>query len=440
MIDIKKVFQNQDAMRKNIADRNMPVDLDAVLALHAQRSEVTQQLERVQAEANQNARDIRSVDAAQRAQMVEQGRRLKDQITELSTRHLAIETDFNEQAGALPNWMSPDVPRGNSDEENLEVSRFMEPTRFDFQPKDHVALGASLDLVDFESGTKVTGPKFYFLKNQAVLLQHALKAFAFRKAMERGFIPLQTPDLARNAILKGVGYAPRGDSSNTYVIEGHDLSLIATAEIAVGGMHSEETLQQSRLPLLYVAESHCFRTEAGAGGRASKGLYRVHQFDKIELFAFTTPEQSEEVHERIRELEESIYQDLEIPYRVVLNCSGDLGAPAYKKYDIEAWMPGKGDAGEYGEVTSASNCTDYQARRLNIKYKNDETGKNEYVHTLNGTATALSRTLIAIMENYQTADGRIMVPKVLQPYLGFAQIQPKTEMTTRAAPQRGLGR
>lgn len=441
MIDIKRVFREQEAMRRNIAERNMPVDLDSVLTLYTQRSQIIQKLEDLQAQANQNAREIRNVDGAKRAEMVEQGKRLKEQMTNLSTQSQAIETEFNDQAGALPNWMAPDVPRGNTDEDNLEVSRFMEPTQFSFQPKDHVALGESLDLIDFESGAKVAGTKFYFLKNQAVLLQHAIKSFAFRKAMEQGFIPLQTPDLARNAILKGVGYAPRGDSSNTYVIEGHDLSLIATAEIAVGGMHSDEVLQQSRLPLLYVAESHCFRTEAGAGGRASKGLYRVHQFDKIELFAFTTPEQSDEVHERIRELEESIYQDLGIPYRIVLNCSGDLGAPAYKKYDIEAWMPGKGDAGEYGEVTSASNCTDYQARRLNIKYRNEATSKNEYVHTLNGTATALSRTMIAIIENYQTADGGIMIPSVLQPYTGFSQIKPKSGITIAAsAPHSALAR
>jgi len=359
---------------------------------------------------------------ADRVQLTALGAALKGEIKEANDRLSVLAAQFNEQSSRLPNWMSPDVPTGADEASNAVVSIVGTPRQFEFRPKDHVTLGAELDLIDFESGSKVSGPKFYFLKNEAVLLQHALKSLVFRKAMAAGFVPLHTPDIAKNTILEGIGFAPRGDESNTYELSGTDLSLIATAEISVGGMHADEIIEQRRLPILYVAESHCFRREAGTAGRASKGLYRVHQFEKVELFALTTPEQSADIHEKIRATEEGIYQDLGLPYRVVLNASGDLGAPAYKKYDIEAWMPGKGESGEYGEITSASNCTDYQARRLNIRFKDAATRKNHFVHTLNGTACALSRTLVAILENYQTADGHIDVPEAIRPYLDFDKI------------------
>lgn len=297
------------------------------------------------------------------------------------------------------------------------IKKYSIPRAFDFKPLDHIQIGEKLNIIDFESGTKVAGPKFYFLKNQAVLLQHAIKSFIFRKAIENGFSCLSTPDLAKDSILKGIGFSPRGPSSNTYKIEDADLNLIATAEIAVGGMYSNCILAKEQLPLLFVAESHCFRKEAGSAGQQGKGLYRVHQFEKIELFGISLPEDSQNIHQKILDLEESIYQDLDIPYQVLLNPSEDLGNPAYKKYDIEAWMPGLSDNGSYGEITSASNCTDYQARRLNIKYK-DEDGKNKYIHTLNGTASALSRTLIIILENYQTEDGNVRIPDVLIPFYG----------------------
>ncbi len=426
MIDIKKTMQDIDLMKDNIRNRNMTVDVDDVISLYEKMTAQQREIEDLQAQANKNAKKIQGLSGDERSAIFEAGKALKTKISTLNSKYVEIEKRFNESAKALPNWTSQDVPIGNTDEDNLEIFRFMEPTNFDFQPQDHISLGNKLELIDFDAGAKVAGSKFYFLKNEAVLLQHALKSFAFSKAMEFGFTPLQTPDVARNNILEGVGFAPRGESSNTYEIKDHDLSLIATAEIAVGGLHSQEVLREDSLPLLYVAESHCFRTEAGSGGQASKGLYRVHQFEKIELFAFTTPEQSEVVHEKIRELEESIYQDLNIPYRVVLNCTGDLGAPAFKKYDIEAWMPGKGETGEYGEVTSASNCTDYQSRRLDIKYRCDNDSKNKYVHTLNGTATALSRTILAIIENYQTSDGGVLIPDCLKPYLGMDMIKPKS--------------
>lgn len=428
MINVKELVGKPElvaAMKANIAARQVDASVDQVVDLYTAKFKAEQELEALRAKSNKNAELIKSVPAAEKASYVTAGRELKHQVAELTTYYNSVLANFNDASLKLPNWMSPDVPVGNSDGDNKIHKTHLEPTQFDFKPKDHVELGRELDLIDFEAGAKVAGPKFYFLKNEAVLLQHAIKSFAFKKALERGFTPLQTPDLARNAVLQGIGFAPRGAESNTYTLEEEDLSLIATAEIPVGGMHANETFDAQQLPLLYVAESHCFRREAGTAGRASKGLYRVHQFEKIELFIFCTPAQSDGMLEQIRELEESIYQALKLPYQVMLNCSADLGAPAYKKYDIEAWMPGKGEAGEYGEITSASNCTTYQARRLNIRYKNPDTGKNEFAHTLNGTAVALSRTTVAIMENYQTAEGGIRIPEALLPYMPMDYIAPK---------------
>jgi seryl-tRNA synthetase len=318
----------------------------------------------------------------------------------------------------IPNLTHPDAPIGLTEDDSREVRRAGTPRTFDFQPKDHVQLGKDLDLIDFETGGKVTGTGFYFLKNDAVLLDLALQQFAIRKLIEAGFTPITTPDLARNHILEGIGFTPRGVETQVYSIEETELSLIGTAEIALGGMHSDSVLAETDLPIKYVGLSHCFRTEAGAAGRASRGLYRVHQFTKVEMFAFTTPETAGQIHAEMLAIEENLFQLLGIPFRVLDICSGDLGGPAYRKFDLEAWMPGRGEHGDYGEVTSASDCTDYQSRRLGIRYRPTGQKGSRFVHTLNGTAIAISRALIVILENYQRSDGRIDVPEVLRPYLG----------------------
>jgi seryl-tRNA synthetase len=258
-----------------------------------------------------------------------------------------------------------------------------------------------------------------------VLLELGLQRFALDRVMARGFEPVITPDLARPAILEGTGFNPRGDETQVYSIEGHDLCLVGTAEITLGGLRADELLDESALPIKHAGLSHCFRTEAGAAGRESKGLYRVHQFTKVEMFVTCRPEDSETIHDEMREIEEGIFQDLEIPYRVIDVASGDLGAPAYRKFDIEAWMPGRGESGDYGEVTSASNCTDYQARRLKARFKRADTKKNELVHTLNGTAVAVARTLIPLLENHQRGDGSVAIPKALQPYVGKDVLEPR---------------
>ena len=323
----------------------------------------------------------------------------------------------------IPNMAHADAPIGVDDKANLEVARGKhEPRKFEFQVLDHLELGEKHDWIDFESGARTTGNGFYFLKGDLVLLDLALQQFAVSELSKRGFTPTITPDLARDSVLEGIGFMPRGPETQIYSIEESDLSLIGTAEITLGGMYSGKTLTEEELPIKLCGISHCYRTEAGAAGRASRGLYRVHQFTKIEMFAFTLPEQSDALHDELRQIECDLFDAIGVPYRVVDTATGDLGGPAYRKFDLEAWMPGRGEAGEWGEVTSTSNCTDYQARRLNIRYK--QTGKKgtHFVHTLNGTAYALSRALIAILENHQNADGSVTIPEALRPIMGKDKI------------------
>lgn len=426
MLDINFITQNADLVKQSAAAKGFKsLDVDALIAMYAKVKAGKVVLEDLQAQRNANAAEMKQkLDDARRAELIEAGANIKASIQAQTDANEALELEFASLMLTVPNVIPADTPLGADDTQNVVISTFMEPTKFDFPAKDHVELGKSLDLIDFESAAKMAGSGFYFLKNEAVLLEQALIQFSMRKAMERGYTPMRTPELARNEILQGAGYTPKGDESNTYLLEGRDLSLIATSEIAVGGYYANEILSEAELPIRVVAFSDCFRTEAGGGGRASKGLYRVHQFGKVELFAFTKPEDSTDMLEEIREIEESIYQELKIPYRVMHICAGDLGAPAYKKYDLEAWMPGKED-GAYGEITSCSNCTDFQSRRLRVRYKNTQSGKNELVHTLNGTAVAMSRTLIALLENYQQADGTVKIPEALVPYVGFTEIKPK---------------
>jgi seryl-tRNA synthetase len=278
------------------------------------------------------------------------------------------------------------------------------------------------DLVDFDRGTKVSGAKFYFLKGKLAILEMALIRYVQDYLLKEGFIPMSTPDLAKDDVIVGTGFSPRGPETQIYSLENSDLSLIGTAEITLGGYHKDEVLSTNQLPIRYAGVSHCYRTEAGSYGRESYGLYRVHQFSKVEMFVFCTPEQSEAMHLELLRHEEHIFESLQIPFRVVDICTGDLGGPAYRKYDLEAWMWGRNAGlGDWGEVTSTSNCTDYQARRLNIKYKKED-GSSAFVHTLNGTAISLARALIALLENHQQPDGSIRIPAALVPYCGFDSI------------------
>lgn len=429
MLDYRFIKENLAAVKENIKNRNMTADADLVVELFDKRTATVTELQKYQEKRNQNAAAMKQkLDSETRQKYIEEGKLIKEQVAEAEKRLSELEVQLEEAARQIPNMANPAVPIGKVDTENLEVKKVGTPRKFDFKPKDHVALGEALDLIDFDRGTKVSGPKFYYLKNEAVFLEQALIMYALNTLRRHGFTTFITPDVAREEILKGIGFNPRGNESNVYAIEDEGTCLVATAEITLGGFHSGEILDKSKLPLFYCGLSHCFRREAGAAGHFSKGLYRVHQFDKVEMFVYCLPEQSDEIHEKLRLIEEEIFTGLGLSFRVVDTCTGDLGAPAYRKWDLEAWMPGRADEdhpdGDYGEVTSTSNCTDYQARRLNVKYHDDD-GKNKYVHMLNGTAIAVGRAMLAIMENYQNADGSITIPEVLVPFCGFDKIGPR---------------
>jgi seryl-tRNA synthetase len=419
MLDRKYVVENAEAVKSNCLQRGASADIDRIVALELQRRAKLAEAEEWNRQANAVSAQIGKVPAQEREEFKEKGRLLRAQKEQSQKDHDALDREIDSLLSRVPNMTHPSAPIGNDDHANLEIARGTTPIpTFDFKPKDHLELGAIHDMIDFEAGARVAGAGFYFLKRDAVLLDLALQQFSLSLLIRKGFVPITTPDVASTDILHGIGFIPRGPETQIYSIENTELNLVATAEITLGGMYHNQVLEAEELPLKLVGISHCFRTEAGAAGRASRGLYRVHQFTKVEMFAFTTPDQSSSVHEELRAIECEIFDALEIPYRVVDTATGDLGGPAYRKYDLEAWMPGRGNGGEWGEVTSTSNCTDYQARRLNIRYRIKGEKGTHYAHTLNGTAVAISRALIALMENHQLADGSIKIPKVLVPWIG----------------------
>ena len=424
MLDRKFIVENAAAVRQNCANRGMEADVDRFVALDSSCREKSTEAQDLNRQANEVSKSIgKAKSDEEREQRKNEGRALREKKDATQAEHDELLAELVSIQRSIPNMAHADAPIGKDDKANLEIKRGEHaPREFGFKPLDHVELAEKHDMIDFEAGAKTTGAGFYFLKNDAVLLELALQHYVVQKLVAEGFTATTTPDLARMEILEGIGFNPRGNETQIYSVEDTDLCLVATAEITLGGFLSGEVVEDTQLPSKMCGISHCFRTEAGAAGRASRGLYRVHQFTKVEMFAFTLPDQSEEMLGHFRDIECKIFDDLGIPYRVVDTATGDLGSPAYRKYDLEAWMPGRGESGEWGEVTSTSNCTDYQARRLNVRYKVKDQKGTHFVHTLNGTAIALSRGIIAVMENYQQADGSIDIPEVLQPVMGKAKI------------------
>ncbi len=406
MLDMKFIRENAELVKQNCVNRHVKVDIDELLRLDEQRREIIKSLEDLRAEKNKGSKGKPTPEEI--AKMKELGEKVK----ELEAKQIEIDAQYREVLMRVPNMTHSETPIGGEDD--FTVLSKKEPRDFGFTPKDHEELMLNLDLIDFERGAKVAGAKFYFAKNDLVRLNQALLNYGMDVVTAHGFTLMETPDMAKQEILEGAGFNPRGEETQIYTIQNTDLCLVGTAEITVGGFHKDEILDLSNGPKKYVAMSHCFRTEAGAYGRTSKGLYRVHQFTKLEMFIYCKPEESEAMHQELLAIEREICDGLGFPYRVIDIASGDLGGPAYRKYDLEAYMTMKQD---YGEITSTSNCTDYQARRLNIRHRNAE-GNTEFVHTLNGTAVVLSRFPIAILENYQNEDGSITVPEVLRKYMG----------------------
>jgi len=426
MIDLKEIKSRRDEIAENIRVRNMQVDIDAIIDLQEKRSALLRQVEELRSKRNENAKKMKGkLDSESRSTLIAEGKSLKESIAEIESSLSHIEEEFQKLARTIPNYAHPAAPVGKEDKDNTAIKFVGTPPQFSFKPLDHVQLAERLDLIDFDTATRVSGPKFYYLKREAVILQMALERYAMDIVIKKGFTPFITPDIAKEEILQGIGFNPRGEESNIYTIENTDTCLVGTAEITLGGYYANQILSKDQLPIKMAGLSHCFRREAGGAGQYSKGLYRVHQFSKLEMFIYCTSEESEAFHDEILSIEEEIFSGLGVAYRVVDTCTGDLGAPAYRKFDIEAWMPGRGEDGEYGEVTSTSNCTDYQARSLAIRYKDDE-GKIQFPHMLNGTAIALSRAMVAVLENFQNEDGSITIPPILVPYMGFSKIEARS--------------
>jgi seryl-tRNA synthetase len=421
MLDLKFIRENANAVQENCKNRGVEADVGLVVGIADRRSSLIRELNGLKQRQNETAKSIgKERDAEKRERLISGSREIKARIPEKEAELHEVERRLREEQLKIPNMTHPDSPIGRDDSENVEIRRSGTIPDFPFEPKDHLQLGESLGIIDFEAGAKTTGSKFYFLRGDAVLLELGLTRYALDLLAGYGYEPTITPDLARDEALVGTGFIPRGPETQIYSVEDSDLSMVATAEIPLAGQLTDEIVDEDRLPLRFAGLSHCFRTEAGSHGRASRGLYRVHQFTKVEMFAFTRPEDSEAVHEEMVEIEERIFQGLGLPYRVVDICTGDLGGAAYRKYDLEAWMPGRDD---FGEVTSTSNTTDYQARRLRIRYRKDG-ARPQFLHTLNGTALAMSRALIALLEVYQQEDGSVKLPEALVPYVGKERLEP----------------
>jgi len=422
MLDMKFIRENAELVKKNAENKRMHVDIDGLLEVDEARLNALREVEVLRKERNETAEKMKSASADERPALIARGKEIKEQLVAKEELFSVLSSKWSQELLKVPNMTHPDSPVGADDGDNKAIATFGEVAKLDFKPLTHVELAEKHDLIDFERGSKVAGAKFYFLKGKLAMLEQALTQWVLKEMVAENYLPMITPDVAKDDVLVGTGFNPRGPETQIYSLEGTDLSLIGTAEIPLGGYHKDEILDEASLPVRYVGLSHCYRTEAGTYGRESYGLYRVHQFSKVELFIFCAPEQSEAMHAELRRLEERIFQKLELPFQVVDICTGDLGGPAYRKYDLEAWMWGRGDGkGGYGEVTSTSNCTDYQARRLNVRIKRKD-GTIEFAHTLNGTAAAMSRALIAILENGQQADGSIKIPAVLVPFTGFDTI------------------
>uniref|UniRef100_A0A7S1XGN9 serine--tRNA ligase n=1 Tax=Compsopogon caeruleus TaxID=31354 RepID=A0A7S1XGN9_9RHOD len=416
VVDFRFVSANAELYQETIRNRKVDADVHQVVGLYEEFKKLRAEESQLRSARNENAgqmKKMKAMTAEEREQCILEGKELKARIAELELELQRVETSLNEEAAKLPNLIHPDAPIGP--EENAAVLQMVgSKPEFDFEVKSHLELGEALDLFDFENAARVAGNKFYYLRNEAALLELALISWALSKTTALGFTPLITPDLARESVVSGCGYNPRGSSSQIYSVSDSDLCLVGTAEIPLGGYYADQILDPKDLPIKMAAFSHCFRQEVGAAGAVTRGLYRVHQFSKVEMFVISHPDQSDQIHQELRKIEEDMYESLGLHFKVLDMPTEDLGNPAYRKFDIEAWMPGRGS---YGEISSASNCTDFQARRLNIRFRASQ-GENQFVHTLNATACAVPRMIVAILENFQQSDGSVVIPEVLRPYMG----------------------
>lgn len=411
MLDINFIRANLELVEKSAKEKGYNVNIKEAIKLDDDRKSILQEVESLRRERNEIAAKMKG--GKPEASLIEAGKAVKEKLATLEADLTKAEADLKAATKTIPNIILEDVPLGG-EECSVEVAAWggKKPAT---EGVDHLDYAMSRGWVDFERGAKVAGNKFYYLKDGLALLENALIQYGINKVVSKGFHFITVPDLVSSKVLEGTGFCPRtSEQSDEYYIDGEDLALIATAEIALTGYHMDEIIDEKDLPLFYAGLSACFRKEAGSAGKHTRGLFRVHQFNKLEMYAFCVPEKSKEIHEMIRGIEEEIWQELGIPYHVINIAAGDLGFPAAKKYDIEYWSPVDQT---YREITSCSNCTDFQARNLNIRVRRED-GRVETLHTLNGTAISLARTMVAVIENYATAGGKLKVPEALKPYLG----------------------
>jgi seryl-tRNA synthetase len=417
MLDIKRIRAEPQAVKAGARKKRLNADglVDQALELDQRRRALTGEREAIKAEQNKAGKEIARLTGAEKGERIRRIGEAAARGKELEVELGKVEDELGKVLLQIPNLPDPEVPEGETDRDNVEIRRWGEPPRFGFEPKDHLTLGAELDLIDIDRAAKLAGTRTYILKNEAALLELAVLHFTLGLVTGKGFQPMIVPTLVRREPLVGTGYFPGGEDQ-AYACERDELYLIGTSEVPVTAYHSGEILDEADLPRLYAGYSPCYRREAGAAGRDTKGLYRIHQFQKVEQVVICKADEAESkrFHQLIVKNAEEVLQALELPYRVVNVCGGDLGGPQVQKFDIETWMPSRGG---YGETHSASRFYDYQARRLDLRYRDGE-GKVRFCHTLNNTAIASPRILISILELNQEADGRVRIPEVLRPYLG----------------------
>ena len=423
MLNLKFIRENPDKVKKGCEQKQAKVDIDRLLKLDEKRKKFLKMVEDLRSKKNKLGKD--EIKQAQKIRTLppertlNASRILKTQIKKIEPELEKIENELSFLEVQIPNLPLPGVPIGKDETDNKVLEKIGKKPKFDFKPKDYLEIAENLDLIDVKRAAKVSGTRFGFIKREAVLLEFALINFVFNKLHEKGFIPIIPPIMLKREMAQGMGYLEQADKNEAYYFPQDDLFLAGTSEQPIGAMHSGEVLDEKDLPRRYLGFSTCFRRESGSYGKDTKGILRVHQFDKMEMFSFSKPEDSEKEHQLFFEIEKDLMKDLKLPFQTIHICTGDLGFPAAAKYDIETWVPSEN---RYRETHSTSNCTDFQARRLNIRFKN-KAGKLEFVHTINGTAFAIGRILIAIIENYQQKDGSVKVPEVLQKYLKFKLIK-----------------
>ena len=418
MIDLAVLRETPNALREALERRQSDIDVDALVRLDEQRRTVRTEAEKTRAEQKAAGKEISGLEGATRQQAIADAGQLAETYKRLLAEADELDEKFQQQWINVPNMADPSSPDGTTEADAVEVHRWGSPPEYGFAVRDHQDLGEALGIIDIERAVRVSGSRFAYLKGKAAQLELGLTRFAMDRLVAKGFTPVIPPVLVREEALFGTGFFPT-ERDQVYAVERDELFLVGTSEVSLAALHLDEILDAADLPIRYAGSSSCFRREAGTYGKDTRGIFRMHQFNKVEMFSFCHPDRSSEEHEFMLSIEEQVLQELELPYRVVNVAVGDLGAPAAKKYDIEVWVPSQE---AFREITSCSNTTDYQARRLRARFR-DETG-NRLVHTLNGTVVTSSRTMLALIENHQQADGSVRIPAALQPYVGFDAITP----------------